>query len=248
MNNENLIGKVFKTKYSTCEIILYENYGNVHVKFPTGYTCKVSFGNLKRGVVKDPLSKTVLGVACIGIGKHSRSTSKLIYQIWFDMLKRCYSDRVKAVRNTYKACRVCDEWLNFQNFAEWCEKQNNFENLELDKDLLVRGNKVYSPETCCFVPREINATLTLRRNFRGGLPIGVSKFYVKSTGKTRYEGNISIDKRITSLGSYDSPQEAFQAYKEAKESRVKFLADKWISFITQECYNALYNWEINIDE
>ena len=104
MNNENLIGKVFKTKHSECEIIFYEDYKNVHVKFPTGYTCKVSFGNLKRGAVKDPLSKTVLGVACIGIGKHSRSTSKLIYQIWFDMLKRCYSDSFNPIRNTYKDC------------------------------------------------------------------------------------------------------------------------------------------------
>ena len=242
MNNENLIGKVFKTKYSECEIILYEDYGNVHVKFPTGYTCKVSFGNLKRGVVKDPLSKTVLGVACIGIGKHSRSTSKLIYQIWFDMLKRCYSDRVKAVRNTYKACRVCDEWLNFQNFAEWCEKQNDFENLELDKDLLVRGNKVYSPETCCFIPPLFNGLIRPKPNSTNDYPIGVRSH--RETGK--FVARVKLFDNYKYLGLFDTPEEAFLAYKDSKEAYIKEMTNKWKDQIDVRVYEALMNWEISI--
>lgn len=248
MNNENLIGKVFKTKYSECEIILYEDYRNVQVKFPTGYTCKVSFGNLKRGAVKDPLSKTVLGVACIGIGKHSRSTSKLIYQIWFDMLKRCYSDRVKAIRNTYKDCRVCDEWLNFQNFAEWCEKQNNFENFELDKDLLVRGNKFYSPETCCFIPQDINGTLVKneRKRLNKDTPIGVTK--VVQVNGVKYLVYFSKKKKLTYCGSYGSVEEAFSAYKVAKEGYLKELAEKWKDKIDDRTYEALINYEVDIDD
>ena len=252
------VGKVYPTtKSGDIEIIEYINANKVLVKFVnTGEEKLVRMKEVRKGNVFDRQLPIRKGVGIIGDGAYKTKIDGEYtkeFSLWKDMIDRCDIKQTKYP--AYVNVTVCESWFKFQNFAEWCNNQKGFmvkdekgNMFDLDKDILVKGNKVYSPETCCFVPREINATLTLRRNFRGGLPIGVSKFYVKSTGKTRYEGNISIDKRITSLGSYDSPQEAFQAYKEAKESRVKFLADKWISFITQECYNALYNWEINIDE
>lgn len=89
------------------------------------------------------------------------------YVTWFNMLQRCYKNGEK--NQTYKDCIVCNEWLRFSNFKQWFE-ENNVEGYAIDKDILFRDNKVYSPQTCCFVPQEINSLLTRRQNYRGRYP------------------------------------------------------------------------------
>ena len=242
-------GSKYKVNCETSLTIVEDlGWDNVIVRFDSGYVTKTQRSSILKGTVKDKLFRSVCGVGYLGDGEYSRVDHKIAYQTWVDMLKRCYSDRVKAVRNTYKACRVCDEWLNFQNFAEWCEKQNNFENLELDKDLLVRGNKVYSPETCCFIPQDINGTLVKneRKRLNKDTPIGVTKA-VRVNG-VKYRVAFSKKKKLTYYGSYGSIEEAFSAYKREKELYLKELAEKWKGKIDDRAYEALMNYEVDIDD
>lgn len=94
------------------------------------------------------------------------------YYIWKDMLNRCYSEKSLSKHPTYRGCSVCDEWLSLSTFRVWFDV-NYRDNTELDKDILVKGNKVYGPEACRFVPQYINSLLLDAGAARGELPVGV---------------------------------------------------------------------------
>jgi len=127
------------------------------------------------------------------------------------------------------------------NFAAWYEI-NYIEGFHLDKDIICPDCKMYSPENCAFVPREINNLLTLRKNDRGVSPIGVNK-----RGKG-YRVTITQNKKQVYLGSYLTPEEAFEAYKTAKEKHIKEVADKWKDKIDLKIYEALLSYKINITD
>lgn len=95
------------------------------------------------------------------------------YVTWKSMLQRCYSLKYKNKNPTYANCSVCDEWLTFSNFKAWMVKQN-WEGKDLDKDILIEGNKIYSPETCFFISRRINTLLNVSKKRIGSLPLGVT--------------------------------------------------------------------------
>ena len=138
---------------------------------------------------------------------------------------------------TYKDVTVCEEWHNFQNFAKWFE-DNYVEGFELDKDILVKGNKIYSPETCCFVPKEINS---LFKNYNNNLlPTGIS--YDKINKK--YKVSIRINGKMKTKGRYVTVEEAFKVYKTAKETYIKEVADKWKEQISDKVYQAMYNYKL----
>lgn len=142
---------------------------------------------------------------------------------------------------TYIGCEVNKYWHNFQNFGDWF-KENWKPYMDsswcLDKDILVKGNKVYSPETCCFVPNEINSLFTKRQNKRGDYPIGVNKEYNKF--------RVRLNKLNISLRS--TPEEAFYDYKIAKEQHIREIADKWKSLIEEKVYKALINYKVEIND
>jgi len=191
------------------------------------------------------------GKGFIGVGKHRPSTSKRARGLWGDLLKRCFCDKYQKHKPTYKTVEVCEEWLNFQNFAEWCNTQKFFnakdesgKYYQLDKDLLVRGNKIYSPETCCFVPSQINSLFTYVKSTKGEHPVGVS--YMKNRGK--FEAYFSYKGRRKHLGHFDTSEEAFKAYKKAKEGHIKNMAKIWKDRIDDKVYKALINYEIHIDD
>ena len=101
------------------------------------------------------------------------------YAIWHAMIERCYSFKKQLKMPTYIGCSVCDEWLYFSNFKEWYDA-NYKENFELDKDILIKGNKIYSPETCRYVPKYINQLLVYSNRTHKDLPLGISQ---SSSGK-----------------------------------------------------------------
>ena len=104
----------------------------------------------------------------VGINDYPYSTKKAgrdtTYIRWCGMLMRCYDDRFKKTRPTYETATVCEEWLTFSKFDDWCKTQNH-EGMHMDKDLLIEGNTVYSPEAVCFIPPELNAFFTDRKRF-----------------------------------------------------------------------------------
>ena len=175
-------------------------------------------------------------------GKYN--TSHPAHNLWLRMLGRCYCKKSLVENPSYLDVDVCEEWHNFQVFAEWANNQPNAfkEGFQLDKDLTIKGSKIYSPETCSFVPREINSITMTRKGDRGELPIGVCLQHGK------YKTKISKFNSVVDLGLYDTPLEAFLVYKEAKESHIKALASIWRDYISTEVYNSLMTWEINIDD
>ena len=134
---------------------------------------------------------------------------------------------------------MCDEWLRFSNFKRWFDK-NYEEGYYLDKDILVNGNKVYSPETCCFVPHEINELIETRKN-------KTNKFYqcVEISKNGKFRARIKRYGRREYLGTFNTPEEAFEAYKHGKVAYVREVADTYFNDgkITKEVYDALYRYE-----
>ena len=233
---------------ATLTIVEDLGWDNVIVRFDSGYVTKTQRSSILKGTVKDKLFRSVYGVGYHGVGEYDWVSHKVAYRTWVDVLKRVYVENKS--RTSYLNVSVCDEWHNFQNFAEWfynqefhVAKDENGKRYDLDKDILVKGSKTYSPETCCFVPNEINCLFIRNKRFRGSLPIGVTK-----SGK-RFAARLSkgFGNRVY-LGSFKTETEAFLAYKQAKELYLKELAEKWKDKIDDRAYNVLMNYEVDIDD
>lgn len=234
------------------EIIEYINCENITIRLSDGNVLKNrNYRHLKEGRINNPYHPSVYGRGYLGEGKYKSKTNGIFnkyYTTWFSMFQRCYIDVSIQKRPTYNSVDICSEWLCLQNFAKWFE--NNYKqdymdsSWQLDKDILVKGNKIYSPETCCFVPNEVNSLLVKGDSRRGEYPIGVT--FNKSKG--RFEANLSKGKDQIYLGTFDTELEAFRAYKTAKEEYIKEIADKWKSRITEPCYQALINYQVEITD
>lgn len=200
----------------------------------------VEYQNIKKGGIKNPFHPSVYGVGFTGVGKHKPKEIKK-YNTWKGMLERCYRTSFYKKQPTYKDVTVCEEWHNYQNFAAWYE-DNYIDGWHLDKDLLLGENKIYSPSTCTFVPREINNLFTKRQNDRGVLPIGVTFL------KGKFQARINKSQTREFLGYFNTPEEAFEAYKTAKEEYIKEVADKWKDQLDPRVYEAMYNYEVKITD
>ena len=248
---KDCVGKVCKSKSSgDFKILKYNDATNVEIQFlKTGFETTVELGNIKKGGVKDPYSPSVFGVGVLGT-KYSPSINGVKtkeYMLWHSMLKRCYSDTCKNKNPTYIDCKVSDGFLYYEYFYEWCHKQIGFGNQgwQLDKDLLIKGNKVYSEDSCVFIPKEINLLLVKSTASRGEHLIGV---HWCKKGKA-FKAQISKNKgKREHLGYFKTEMEAFNAYKQAKESFVKEQANVWKSQIDIKAYEALMNYEVNITD
>lgn len=212
----------------------------------TGFKCEQTINNIRNGKVKDALAPIVCGVGYMGTKRDMiLAPSKTpAYFAWHNMISRCYSDDIQNKRPTYRDCFVCEEWKCFSNFREWFDNQVYFFGWKLDKDILVKGNKIYAPNTACFVPNEINVLFTKRQNCRGELPVGVQY----SESKLRYKAGFTKGMKKVFLGYYATPEEAFQAYKEAKETWIKEVADKWKDKLDPRVYEAMYNYKVEITD
>lgn len=183
------------------------------------------------------------------VGYNSRGSHKAFsdgkqtngYFVWRSMIERCYSAKYHEKCPTYIGCSVANEWHDFQDFAEWFyNNPYTDKGYHLDKDILIKGNKVYSSETCCLVPQELNKLLTSRDRARGVYPEGVSL----KKGQSRFLSQISIEGKRKHLGYFDCPNKAHQAYKKAKERNVRDMAVKWRDRIADNVFNALMNWSL----
>lgn len=205
----------------------------------------------KKGKVKCPYERRYCGVGYIGEGEHKvceNGKDTHIYKVWIGMLKRCYDENANRY-DLYggSGATVCEEWHNFQNFAEWYEEnyyQVGNERMEIDKDILIKGNKIYSPQTCIIVPRTINSLFVKSNSIRGDYPIGVSKGRTEGKFAVRcnYRG------REKGLGEYFTIKEAFNVYKYFKENYIKEVADEYKPYIPKELYDAMYRYEVEITD
>ena len=220
---------------------------NVLVEFlETGFQTKVQACQIRLGTIKDKWSATVCGVGVVG-SKYpvSEKSGKLTreYLTWANMIKRCYEKDKTNKHPTYEDCSVSENFIKYTYFYEWCNRQIGFDNEDwhMDKDIVFKGNKLYSEDTCVFVPREVNNLFTTRVRFRGEFPIGVHY----STGKGKFVAQISknCDKRIH-LGLFDTSEEAYLVYKNEKECYIKEVAEKWKGRVDNRVYEALVSYEV----
>lgn len=161
------------------------------------------------------------------------------YIAWKGMIWRCYSKKCSK-RQWYKDCYVCKEWLIYSNFKKWFDEQSEYQDgYCLDKDILVKGNKVYSPDTCCFVPQIINVSILLISGNKYNLPNGVS--FDKT--RNRYIGHGTHCKRKY----FNNPDEAYAYFKEKKEKYIKAIATKYYNEhkISKRVYESLLNFSID---
>lgn len=170
---------------------------------------------------------------------------KASYRYWYNMLARCYNDKTKVNSPHCAGCSVCDSWMRYSNFLKWFN-EHYVEGWHLDKDILVKGNKVYSPETCCFVPQEINSLFTKHERGRGAWPIGV--YYNARGWQRKFVAALHIDGVRRSVGSFLTPEEAFGAYKNAKEQQIKRVADNYKDVLESRVYLAMYNYTVEITD
>ena len=251
INYKDCVGKVCKSLNSgDFKILKYNDRANVEIQFVnTGYEMVARLNHIRNGNVKDTYSPSVCGVGILGT-KYPPSVNGVKtkeYVLWKDMLTRCYNDAYKKKRPTYEGCKVSENFKSYEYFYEWCQNQIGFNNKgwHLDKDLLIKGNKVYSENTSVFLPSGINMVLVKHTPSRGKHPIGVSwcktnKAFVAQVGKNK-------GKRER-LGYFKTELEAFNAYKKAKEDFVKEQANNWKSQIDSRAYNALMNYQVEITD
>ena len=171
-------GFVHKTKFNGCvEIIEYRSWDSVLVRFlDTGNESTFRSSDIRNGNAKDYLRPSVMGIGFIGVGDYtSKSHKGKSYKLWLGMFTRCYSESYQNKFPTYKDCTVHPDWHNFQNFAEWYEENypNDGERYHLDKDIKIKGNKIYSPFACLFATVEDNVRSANAKSYKLVGPDGV---------------------------------------------------------------------------
>ena len=197
-------------------------------------------------------SKKAVKSVLYGVGYHGllyTNSEEEAYRRWHWMMNRCYSKAVHELQPEYKECTVCKEWWNYSNYKLWYNEHKAeikaFKgSLEIDKDILIKGNTVYSPETVCLVPKIINTLFTNGRKNRGDYPLGV--YY--EDGKNKYVANMSFSGRNIKLGAFDTAEAAFYKYKEYKEKFIKDIAGQYKDKIPDKVYQSMMKWKIEITD
>lgn len=196
-----------------------------------------------KGCTKCKAENAKKPVCGVGINDVLDGQREKAYKHWQNMLLRCYNEKWRSKWPSYAECTVCEDWLTYSNFRKWFN-DNYINGYQLDKDVLCKGSKIYSPNTCCFIPQRINSLLINHKAKRGKYPIGVTKY-----GR-RYCAMISKNKEHFHIGVYDTAQEAFVAYKREKECYIKEVATEYYNEgkITENVYLALMNWRVEITD
>jgi len=145
------------------------------------------------------------------------------YETWQSMLRRCYSATLQAKYPTYIGCSVAPEWLNFMTFRAWMIRQD-WVGMELDKDLLIPGNRVYGPQTCVFVSAKLNKFTTGHAAARGEWPLGV--YWHKRDGKFRAKCCNPFTGKQEYLGYFTCPDAAHEAWRARKHQLALQLAEQ----------------------
>jgi hypothetical protein len=258
MLSDKILQRVGQVNYnkqgSKMKIIECVDKSRIVVEFEeNGYIKNTNYSYFKSGIVANPYDKTVHGIGYLGEGEYiTRLNGKATKQYisWKNMLQRCYTKEYQEKEPTYTGCVVCDEWLNFQNFAKWFDEnyyQIDDQRMAIDKDVLHKGNKLYAPENCVFVPYDINGLFTKCNKSRGSLPVGVS--YNNGRGRKKYLVHCNDEYGIgRTIGSFKTPEEAFNVYKEYKERVIKLVAEQYKNKIPKKLYDAMHNWIIEITD
>lgn len=250
---EERVGMSFINTYGTeFTIIEYIDNQNIVVEFIDGYITSSRWGEVKEGKVKNPYDKSIYGIGFIGEGVYKATVNRkavLSYKKWHSMMSRCYKNNFNEANPSYTNAKVAEEWHSFQKFAKWHE--NNYyevgnETMQLDKDILVKNNKLYSSETCLYVPQRINNLFTDSASKRGRLPIGVA--FRKDKKINPYQSYCNNNGKRIHLGYYSTPEDAFSVYKAFKKKLINEVAEEYKDKIPKKLYEAMRDFKISIND
>lgn len=248
---QNTIGDYMK-------VVEYNGSQDVTVMFLDEHhsIVKTTWRYFNDGTVTNPYGRYLYGKGIVGVLpiRNENGGLSIEYVTWSGMLRRCYNNKGRNRDETYLNCTVSDEWLSFENFSEWMKEQENYNkwillsSKALDKDILVKGNKIYGKDKCCLVPSYVNNLFTKRDKSRGKYCIGVS-FHKRDKLFTATCHNPFTNKSEF-LGYFTNEEDAFYAYKTRKETIINMVAEKEykIGSITEECYNAMIAYQVEITD
>lgn len=236
-------GDVFSTREGGSVVVIeYKRWSEVLIKHldERGHEATTRADQLFSGQIKNPYLPVTCGVGYVGFGSHrtrANGRNTPAYNSWLGMLRRCYDPKMHEKYPTYAGCSVHPSWHDFQNFASWWSDQPNREaaGFSLDKDLIVLGNKEYGPDTCSFVPQDINILLTDSGAARGAYPQGV----MWHRRDKRFYAALKVDGRRKFLGYFATSGEASSAYQAAKADRIEAMADRHREAIDHRVYRTL---------
>lgn len=179
-----------------------------------------------------------------GIYDYNDVKDRCIESLWRGMIHRCYNKKTQEKNPSYYNCSVCEEWKYFSNFYKWIKNPENgyIKGYHLDKDILVQGNRLYSPDTCCFVPKSINSFFTKNKKIKNkGLPQGII------ISHNKFRAAITFNKKHIHLGYYDNVKDALEVYNFNKYKIIKQLAYSYYAEnkITKKVYDAMLKYKIN---
>lgn len=165
------------------------------------------------------------------------------YCYWGNMATRCNNTNYSDKYPTYQEATMSTGFKDYNYFVEWCRSQPEFfkDFWVLDKDILVPNNKVYSENTCCFIPPQINGFLTMRKSFVRDLPTGVSWCHSEGKYKTCCA---NLDGKNMTVGRFSDSETAFDAYVKTKNELARYLADIWEGEVSQNVTTILRNFDV----
>ena len=239
----NRLNEIKDGKYGKIKIIRYGKYEDIDIEFENGYIAKnKSYKDFKKYSLFNPYFPSIYNRGYLGSGnyvakindKHTKE-----YLVWRTMFVRCYNEEYNKKHPTYQNCEVCKEWYDFQVFAEWFSQNYytvNNEIMDLDKDFLSNGNRIYSPESCIFLPQFINKAI-VHSNMN---------FSKSSTSNNKYHARISKRSKQIHLGYYDNLEDAIRVYIKAKEEYLKELAYEYKALLPKRVFDVLENYRIGV--
>ena len=253
---KNWIGRQKRNSKGTLMTVIdYYNRNKIRIRFEDEkhYEKDVCTSAFCKGNVSNPYDKTVFGVGVVGesntICKKNEHKQKLSYLRWVGILERCYSPKRGPNHKTYSDCTVCEEWLFYPNFEKWFN-ENYYKipgcRMDIDKDIKIKGNKVYSPDACLIVPSAINMLPISRKSARNGV-IGT---HISENGRFEACHNVcenGVVKRLH-LGTYNTADEAFKHYKESKKTWIVKVANKYKQYMPKSVYEVVINYEVDIND
>ncbi len=244
-----MVGKIFPTNlYGDVIVESYKDCNNIIIRFlNTGFKKHVRMDKLRSGAIRDNSRKAVNynGEDFIGCGIDvPYEQNKHAFYLWRSIMMRCYKQNRNGICHAYDGCTMSKEWHDFKNFVDWYNQNKKCDKCCVDKDLLVKDNKIYCSERCCLVPRQINNAIIKQKSRRGKYPIGVHW----SEEHHKFGASIAKFGKCKTLGWFDSANEAFQAYKECKEEHLRTLANLYKEQITPMVYEALLKYQVEITD
>lgn len=239
------LGEIKNGKYGIMKIVEYYSSDNIVVEFQDDYKYRknTSYDNFLKDNIKNIYKPLYYDVACVGNSSVVDNIGELkqSYRHWSQMIKRCYGSNITSRTKNYIDCYVCNEWLIYENFEKWFN--NNYyridnETMCLDKDILFDNNKIYSPDTCIFVPSLINSIFVTKKKIKENTPIGIQL----RNGK--YVVRINKFGKRENLGSFKNINDAIDAYIKEKELYYKEVAEKYKNKIPDIVYARLCNKQV----